>query len=363
MLTITSPSPIDIGSKIVINFPANTFLKISSLNNQDCAYSINGVNFTGCQYSISSNWLIQANLSLQGSSQIPANTNIILSLFTTNAWSVSSFNALALNLYISNPSDNYVAQGSISLANIYGGVPSLVATPMTNVNLVQSSNQANANNIVGINFTLAVPITIGCNMILYLPKSAYYLSPTNSAAIGNLQSQSENSTYYTLKFTLTCTQSSPLCNSANSQYVFTLNLQNNPYVKITNDQFSFQLLLGTNPVSSQSNLVISSFVPQSLPSNASISRSNSIAFSSTNVTISVTNPLNVNAFTLIISPLVKATATLPLLSPNSAVLLSQPLVYQLNSSNHLIINVVGVTGSTSNVIIAGQNNLLVSSTP
>jgi hypothetical protein len=310
---------------------------------------------------VSGSWLTQANLSLLGSSQIPANTNIILSLFTTNAWSVSSFNALALNLFISNPSDNYVAQGSISLANIYGGIPSLIASSASNVNLVQSSNLAGSNNILTINYTLPVPLTTGCTMVLYLPKSAYYLSPTNLAAITNLQTQSENTTHYTILFSLQCTQSSPLCNQANSQYSFTLNLQNSPYVKIINDQFSFQILLASNPVSSQSILTLSSFVAQTLPSKASILRSNSIAFNPTNVTISITNPLGVNAFTVIVSPLVKATATLPIIiMPNSARLLSQSLNYQLNSSNHLIVNATGVNGSTSDIIVSGQNNLLVS---
>lgn len=286
-----------------------------------------------------------------------------MNIFTTNAWSVSSFSALTLGLLISNPSDNFVAQGSISLANIYGGIPSLLPVTISNVNLVQGSNQANANNTVTLNFNLTVPITTGCMMTLYLPKSAYYLSTANLATINNLQSQSENSTYYNLNFSLTCTQSLPFCNLANSQYAFTLNLQNNPYVKIANDQFSFQILLGNNPVTSQSNLALANFVPQALPLSASISRSNTVAFASTNVTISVTNPLNVNAYTLIISPLTKQTINLPLLTPNSAVLLSQPLVYQLNSSNHLIVNAIGVTGSTSNITLAGQNNLLVSSTP
>ncbi len=331
---------------------------------QDCTYSINGVNFTGCQYSNSGNWLIQANLSLQGSSQIPANTSILLSLFTTNAWSVSSFSALALSMFISNPSDNYVAQGSISLANIYGGVPNLAAIPSNNISLTQTSNIANANNVVSFSFTLSVPITTGSTLILYLPKSIYYLSPANAATTSNLQAQNENLTYYTLNFSLTCTQTSPICNLANSQYSFTLNLQNNPYVKIASDQFSFQVLLGSNPVTSQSNLPTSNFVPQTMSSSSSISRSKTTAFSPTNITISVPNPVNVNSYTLVISPLAKATTALPLLYlPNSAVLQTQPLTYQLNSSNHLIINVIGVTGSTSNVIVAGQNNLLVSSTP
>ena len=49
-MNITSPNPIDIGSKLVFSFPSNTFTRISNLVTQDCTYSINGNNYNGCQY-------------------------------------------------------------------------------------------------------------------------------------------------------------------------------------------------------------------------------------------------------------------------------------------------------------------------
>jgi hypothetical protein len=363
-LNLTSPSPIDVGSKIVINFPSNTFLRVPALVSQDCTYIIGGVSFSGCQYGMSGYWLAQTNLTFLGSTQLPANTSILLTLFTTNAWASTPFNALGLSFFVSNPSDNYVAQGFLSIVNIYGGIPNLLASSANNPVLTQTSNLANATNVVTIKFTLPVPLTTGCSILLNLPKSAYYLSPTNLAAISNIQSQNETSTYYSLSLAVSCSQSSPLCNLANSQYTLSINIQNNPYVKIQNNQVTFQIVLGSNMISAQSNLNIPSFVAQIVPT-AAISRSNLNAYAATNVTISITNPMNVSAFTVIISPLTKNTQVLPLVLTPTAALLgsSQTLACQLNSSNHLIVNVTAASGTTSSIVVAGQNNLLISTTP
>lgn len=363
LINITSPSPIDVGSKIVINLPNNTFSRVTALVTQDCAYTINGANFTGCQYGLSGIWLTQTNISFLGSSQLPANTNILLTIPVTNAWSVTAFAAQAVNLFVSNPGDNYVAQGSISLANIYGGIPSLVASAINTPVLAQTSNLANAANSVTINFTLPVPLPTGSSILLSLPKSAYVLSSTNLTAITNLQSQSSNSTSYGLTLSVTCLQSSPLCNFANNQYSLTIALQNNPYVAIATNQLSFQVNLGSNLISSQTTLTIPAFVAQTL-SAASISRSNLNAFAATNATITINNPNAVSNFMVIVSPFVKPTATLPLvLAPTLATSNSQTLTFQLNSSNHIAVNVTSASGSTSNIVISGQNNLLVSVAP
>jgi hypothetical protein len=50
--------------------------------------------------------------------------------------------------------------------------------------------------------------------------------------ISNLQSQTENATYYGLTVGLTCSQSTPLCKLPNSQYSLNVPLQNNPYSQI-----------------------------------------------------------------------------------------------------------------------------------
>lgn len=362
-INITSPSPIDVGSKIVINLPNNTFSRVTALVTQDCTYTINGANFTGCQYGLSGIWLTQTNISFLGSAQLPANTNILLTLYVTNAWSVTPFAAQSISLFVSNPGDNYVAQGSISLANIYGGIPSLVASAINTPVLAQTSNLANAANSITINFTLPVPVTTGSSILLSLPKNAYVLSSTNLAAITNLQSQNSNSTSYALTLSVSCLQSSPLCNFANYQYTLTIALQNNPYVAIATNQLSFQVNLGSNVISSQTTLTIPAFVAQTL-SAASISRSNLNAYAATNATITINNPNTVSNFMVIVSPFVKPTATLPLvLAPTLATSNSQSLTYQLNSSNHITVNVTSASGSTSNIVISGQNNLLVSVAP
>lgn len=362
-LNITSPSPIDVGSKIVINLPNNTFSRVGALVTQDCAYTVNGAGFAGCQYGLSGVWLTQTNISFLGSSQLPANTNILLTLYVTNAWSVAPFAAQAISLFVSNPGDNYVAQGSISLANIYGGIPSLLASAINTPILTQTSNLANAVNSITVTFTLPVPLPTGCTILLSLPKSAYSLSSNNLAAITNLQSQNSNSTYYALSLSVSCLQSTPLCDLANNQYSLTIALQNNPYVAISSNQLFFQVNLGSNIISSQATLSIPAFVAQTL-SAASISRSNLNSFSATNATITISNPNAVSNFMLIVSPFVRPTATLPLiLAPTLATSNSQTLTYQLNSSNFLAVNVTSASGSTSNIVISGQNNLLVSVAP
>lgn len=364
-LNITSPSPIDIGSKIVINFPSNTFSRVTALVTQDCNYTINGVAFNGCQYGMKGYWLSQANLTLFGSNQLPANSNILISLYTTNAWVVSSFAAIGLDIFISNPTDNFVSQGFISLANIYGGIPNLVSSSISNATLAQTSSQANANNTITLSFSLPVALVWGATILINLPRNSYILSSTNLAAITNLVSNSSNSTYYTLSVSTTCSQASPVCNFANYFYSLTFGIQNNPYMTIQTNQLSLQMMSGSSVISQQLNLNIPSLIPQTFPTASAISRSNINAFALTNLTVFVSNPSSISSFTLVISPLVKNTAILPILiAPTSALLSSsQSLSYQLNSTNYLIVNVSSASGTSSNITISGQNNLLVSVSP
>jgi hypothetical protein len=323
------------------------------------------VSYTGCQYGQQGSWLSQVNITALGASQLPANTVVSLTVYATNAWSATSFGAQGLTVLISNPSDSIVAQGSISLATVYGGIPSLTVSLVTNASYNQTSTQANANNSVSVSFSLGIPLAAGSMLSLYLPKSTYSLSSANAALISNLQTQTENSTYYSIVVGISCTQTSPLCSLANAQYSITVPVQNNPYSQIQNSPIAFQVQLASSFVTSQPSLSVPSLTPQTFTSlaSASISRSNLNAFTNTNVTIVIPNPTTVTSFTLLISPLVKATATLPLLaSPSFAGIgTTQSIPFQLNSTNFLTVTVSGASGTSSSILISGQNNLLVSS--
>jgi hypothetical protein len=188
-LNIASPSPIDLGSKIVINFPNSTFTRLPALVSQDCSYNIAGASYTGCQYGYQGSWLTQVNLTAFGANQLPANTLINLVIFVTNAWSVTAFGAQGVTVLITNPSDTFVAQGSISLVTIFGGIPNLNAAAIGNANYTQLSSTANTNNSVTISFRLPVPLSTGSTLTLWLPKSAYSLSASNALLVNNLQNQ------------------------------------------------------------------------------------------------------------------------------------------------------------------------------
>lgn len=225
---ITSPSPIDVGSTIVINVPIGSFTRLSTLVSQDCNYSIGGVNYTGCQYAYHGSWLFQVNLTAFGTTQLPANTVIVLTVYTTNAWSVAPFGTQSFTVLVSNPSDSFVAQGSISFVTVFGGIPSLNAASVTNATFSQLSTTSNTANSLTITFNLSIALSSGSLLSVYLPKSAYSLTSSNNT-ISNLQNSTENATYYALTVGLTCNQTAPLCTLPNSQYSLTVPLQNNPY--------------------------------------------------------------------------------------------------------------------------------------
>lgn len=159
---------------------------------------------------------------------------------------------------------------------------------------------------------------------------------------------------------IVCTQTSPLCTLSNNQFSTIVSLKNNPYVQLVQSQFSVQALLLGNVVSSQSLIKVPTISPQTIPS-VTISRSSINAFANTNISIATTNPSGINAFNVIISPLSTATTVLPLVRTPSSVLLNtiSSLTYNINSTSHILINVVGATGPSSTITILGQNNLLI----
>ena len=238
---------------------------------------------------------------------------------------------------------------------------SLQPTTLSNVALTQTSNLAGKDNIVTLSFTSTIPLSTGANIIVSLPKSAYTLSDVSTVA--NLKSNSENTTHYLLTLGISCTQTSPLCSLMNNQFSITTNLKNNPYVQLVQSQLSVQLLLSNNVVSSQSLIKVPTISPQMIPS-ISISRSNTNAFTNTNISIATTNPTGINSFTVIISPLSTTTTAIPLVRTPTSVLLNtiSSLTYSMNSSSHILINVVGATGPSSTITVLGQNNLLIPTT-
>jgi hypothetical protein len=360
-LNIISPNVIDIGSKIVISLPSNTFTRITNLVSQDCTYVINGNSYNGCQYSMNNEWVNQVNITYLGPIILPISTSIQVSFFFTNAWSVTLFSTSAITVYVSSPTDNYVSQGVLPLISLFGALNSLQPTSLSNIALNQTSSLAGKDNIITLSFTSNIPLPTGANIILGLPKSAYTLSDIST--ITNLKSNSENTTHYLLTFGVSCSQSSPLCSLANSQFSITVGLKNNPYVQLIQSQYSVQLWLSNNIVSTQSLIRVPAISPQVIPS-ISISRSNINAFANTNISIATSNPTGISTFTVIISPILTSTTAIPLLRTPTSVLLNtvSSLAYNMNSSSHLLINVTGATGPSSTITIQGQNNLLIPTT-
>lgn len=342
--------------------PTGSFTRLPALISQDCKYSIGGASYTGCQCAYQGIWLTQVNLTAFGTTQLAASTVIVLTIFTTNAWSVVPFGSQSFTVLVSNPSDSFVAQGSISLVTVFGGIPSLNPAAVTNASFSQLSTSSNIINSLTVTFSLGIALLSGSVLNIYLPKSAYSFT-SSSSAVSNLQGSTENTTYYALTTGLTCSQAAPLCNLPNSQYSLTLPVQNNPYSQIQNSPIAFQITLASNQVTAQSSLPLQSFTPQTLTTaSASISRSNLNAFANTNVTIVVPNPNTVSAFTLLVSPLVKSTATLPLILAPTYAGIGSSFSFQLNTINFLNVSVTGVSGPSSTIVLSGQNNLLVSST-
>ena len=80
-LRITSHSSIAPTSKIVINFPLQIYTKITALSTSPCSYVVMGSTYSGCQVAMDSNgWITGMNLTTLGSSTIPANSTITVTI-------------------------------------------------------------------------------------------------------------------------------------------------------------------------------------------------------------------------------------------------------------------------------------------
>jgi len=367
LFNLTASNSIDIGSKIVIIFPSNTFTRISALTTQNCSYTISGgITYSGCQYGMNGSWVNQVNLTYLGSSIIAANTVISISMAFTNAWTSTLFSSNVIVFYVDSPTDNFVAQGVISLISLYGGQGSLTPTSINSLTVSQSSSIAASANCLNFTFNIGVPIAQSSTITIGIPKSAYKMNLLNSSALSNLNvsSSSENSSYYFISITLGCNQPFPLCNLANYQYSFTLNVANNPYVQNQQDQPTLQLLLSNQIITAVSYGAIPLYSAQTM-SNPTISRSNSNAYQPTNITIGVAVPnLNISSFSIIISPLITPSGSSALVTSLTYLGLSatQSLNYALNASNYISVAISGLTG-TINLLLSGTNNLLVSLAP
>lgn len=185
LFNLSATNPIDIGSKIVIMIPTKTFTKIQALASQTCTYVISGTSYNSCQYAtINGSWVTQVNLTYLGPSVITANTAISINLTLTNAWTSTVFSTSLIVFYVNSPTDNFVAQGVLSLINLYGGQGSLAVASINSLTVGQSSSVAATANSLNFTFSLAVPIAQTTILTLSIPKSAY--SMNLSSIVSNL---------------------------------------------------------------------------------------------------------------------------------------------------------------------------------
>ncbi len=89
---------------------------------------------------------------------------------------------------MSSPTDNYVSQGVLPLISLFGALNSLQPASLSNVTLTQTSSLAGKDNIATISFTSNIPLPVGANIIVSLPKSAYTL--VDVTTVTNLKSNS-----------------------------------------------------------------------------------------------------------------------------------------------------------------------------
>jgi len=263
--TLITPNPIDVGSKIVINLPDKTYTKLNVLTTQDCSFIVLGNNYTGCRYGMNGNWVIQVNLTNFGTVIIPAGSNIPISIFLTNAWTSTLFGSNTIVFYVDSPADNFVSQGTISLTNLYAGASSLTPITVDNIAITQTSTIAASSNSITLKFILPIPVVIDTTLLVSIPKSGYTVTNSSNPTNWVKSSSSENSSHINDIVVLPCGQvSSTLCNTANYQYTFVINVINNPYVQMTQNPFSIQLLSGSDIISFKTNCNIPLYAPQIL---------------------------------------------------------------------------------------------------
>ena len=175
--TLGFPSALSAVSKLVINIPTSTYLRIPTIYNQDCSYTIGTNNLNNCVYITDSNgWLTQVNLTNLGTTQIAASTNITVNLFVTNDWNNSPFSTTPINFYVVSSTDNNLAQGSVQLPTVYGGAMSFSTVTIGNLKVNQGGQFAGSTNNLTLSFSLAVPIPQNTVLQLNIPKSTFNMN-------------------------------------------------------------------------------------------------------------------------------------------------------------------------------------------
>jgi len=358
--TLTLPSALSAVNKLVINIPTAIYLKISTIYNQDCTYSVGSSNFSGCAYATDSNgWLTQVNLTNLGSSQIAAYTNIVLNLFVTNAWTSSSFSNTPISFYVCSSTDNYLAQGSIQLSTLYSGAINFSTAVITSFTVAQSGQAAGSTNNLTLSFTLAVPTPQTTILQLNIPKSTFNLNLSSLQSSLTKVSSSEISNYYSIQLQSPCTQNTPICMLANNTYNLWVVTTNNQYLQLSRNPISLQISQGINFITSVASVSTPPFIPLTFTS-PSISRTNKLSNCPTTVTLSFST-IPVTNFQIILSPMITSSGNLLLVNAPSFTGFSatQSLTYAINSTGYISINVSGATNTSTSVIINGTNSFVV----
>lgn len=359
--TLNLPSALSAVNKLVINIPTSTYLKISSIYNQDCSYSVGSSTLNSCAYTTDSNgWLTQVNLTNLGTSQIPASTNITITLFVTNAWTSSAFNTTPIAFYVCSSTDNYLAQGSLQLSTLYGGAVSFSTAVISKFSVDQGGQLAGSTNNLTLSFNLPIPTPANTVLQLNIPKSTFNLNLNSLQSSLTKVSSSENSSYYTIQLQSPCSQNVPICMLSNNQYTFWIVTKNNQYLQVSRNPISLQIIQGTSLITSLASLTTPPYIPLTLTS-PSISRSNKQSSRPTTVTLSFST-IPIANFQLIISPMSTPSGNLLLVNSPSftGFSASQSLTYMLNSTEHIVISVINAPSNSTSVIINGTNSFLVS---
>ncbi len=85
-----------LGSKLIFTLPARIYTKILSINPNDCEVTIQGIQYSGCQYvndNVNDNieWLQYVYVNNLGFNVVPSGTIIKVSLYLTNPFTAYSF--------------------------------------------------------------------------------------------------------------------------------------------------------------------------------------------------------------------------------------------------------------------------------
>ena len=350
---ISSQFSIDAGTKLVINFPTQSFLNIPSIAIPACQISFGASTINSCSISNNSNgWVSQINTTAFSSS-LPPSTLITFTVTLVNAWTSTPFNSNALTVYASTSSDSFLSQGIFTLFNAFSS-SSLTTITFNNISLTQSTSTASSNNTISIRTSIAVPLPIGAQLMLSLPKNIYSL-PTNMTSSLPIIDSSSNSTYNTMLFSFYCNQSFLICLNPNTSFTLTLSVINNQYFALTQLQNLLQIVMNSNPITSSSVLSIPFYTPQPV-SSLSLSRSNNNANQPTSITISL-NSINITNYSLIISPMIFNASTVSLINSPTSILTStnSSLPFSINSSGHISISITNQSQNPT-IFLTGSNS-------